>query len=101
MPPMKAMQLVTFGETPRFELTEHPDPKPGPGEVVVALQAAALNRRDRWIWAQPGYCELPVTLGSGGAGVVAGVGRPSGSGTRAAGHAPPVGASALSDPTLG
>jgi zinc-binding alcohol dehydrogenase/oxidoreductase len=51
-----------------------PDPDPGPGEVVVALEAAALNRRNLWIWKMPGYCELPVTLGSDGAGTVAAIG---------------------------
>ena len=38
---------------------------------AIDLQAAALNRRDAWIWTQPGYCPLPVTLGSDGAGTVA------------------------------
>ena len=41
---------------------------------MVALRAAALNRRDRWVWTDPGYCPLPVTLGSDGAGVVVAVG---------------------------
>jgi NADPH:quinone reductase-like Zn-dependent oxidoreductase len=48
-----------------------PDPVPGPGEVVIDVRAAALNRRDAWIWTQPDYCRLPVTLGSDGAGRVA------------------------------
>jgi NADPH:quinone reductase-like Zn-dependent oxidoreductase len=72
--PMRAARLVTFGETPRFELHDVPDPVPGPGEVVVDVHAAALNRRDPWIWRSPGYCELPVTLGSDGAGVVSAIG---------------------------
>ena len=68
------MQLVGYGDPPRFELREVPDPEPGPGEVVVALRTAALNRRDPWIWTSPGYCELPVTLGSDGAGTVVAIG---------------------------
>jgi NADPH:quinone reductase-like Zn-dependent oxidoreductase len=71
---MRAARLVEFGASPAFELQEVPDPSPGPGEVSVALRAAALNRRDRWIWRSAGYCPLPVTLGSDGAGVVAAVG---------------------------
>jgi zinc-binding alcohol dehydrogenase/oxidoreductase len=71
---VRAQRLVSFGDPPRFELTELPDPAPGPGEAVVALRAAALNRRDWWVWTMPGYCELPVTLGSDGAGVVVAVG---------------------------
>ena len=71
---MRAARLVGFGEPPRFELAEIPDPAPGPDEVIVDLRAAALNRRDWWIWTAPGYCPLPVTLGSDGAGVVGAVG---------------------------
>jgi zinc-binding alcohol dehydrogenase/oxidoreductase len=70
---MTALRQVEFGDPPRFELAQVPDPEPGPGEVVVALRAAALNRRDPWIWTTPGYCPLPVTLGSDGAGVIAAV----------------------------
>jgi zinc-binding alcohol dehydrogenase/oxidoreductase len=66
--------LVAFGEVPRFEVQEIPDPTPGPGEAVVDLRAAALNRRDWWIYRKPGYCPLPVTLGSDGAGVVSAIG---------------------------
>lgn len=71
---MIATRLVGFGDPPAFRLEELPDPVPGSGEVVVALRAAALNRRDRWLWAEPSSCELPVTLGSDGAGTVAAIG---------------------------
>jgi NADPH:quinone reductase-like Zn-dependent oxidoreductase len=68
------MRLVEFGDRPRFDLLEVDDPLPGPGQVVVRVVAASLNRRDPWIWSAPGYCALPVTLGSDGAGVVSNVG---------------------------
>ncbi|MGZ4169263.1 MAG: zinc-binding dehydrogenase [Solirubrobacteraceae bacterium] len=71
---MRAQRLVAFGDPPRFELAEVPDPVPGRDEAVVALRAAALNRRDWWVWTAEGYCALPVTLGSDGAGVIADVG---------------------------
>ena len=71
---MKAARLVAFGNPPAFELVSLPDPLPADREVVVALEAASLNRRDSWIWRQPGYCRLPVTLGSDGAGIVEAVG---------------------------
>ena len=51
---------------------EHPDPIPGAGEVLVELRAAALNRRDALNRAGigPAYrFELPLVLGSDGAGV--------------------------------
>ncbi len=53
-------------------LEDRPDLQPASGEVVVQLKAAALNRRDFWITQgmYPGI-ELPVVLGSDGAGVVA------------------------------
>ena len=90
---MRALRLVEFGDPPRFEVGQVPDPEPGPGEVVIALRAAALNRRDWWIWTTPGYCRLPVTLGSDGAGVIAVVG------DDVAGLA--VGDEVIFDPTLG
>lgn len=71
---MRAAQLVGFGDPPAFEVRTVPNPEPGAGEVVVDLKAAALNRRDWWIWTQPGHAVLPVTLGSDGAGVVSAIG---------------------------
>lgn len=67
------MRLVAFGDPPSFELQHVPDPEPAPGEVVIELRAAALNRRDWWIWTAPGN-QLPVTLGSDGAGVISALG---------------------------
>ena len=71
---MRAARLTAFGDPPTFELVEVADPMPAEGEVVVDIVAAALNRRDPWIWLTPGCCPLPVTLGSDGAGVVSTVG---------------------------
>lgn len=72
---MIAARLVGFGDPPTFAVSEVPDPVPGPGEVVVELRAAALNRRDRWIWADPDESTaVPVTLGSDGAGTIATIG---------------------------
>jgi zinc-binding alcohol dehydrogenase/oxidoreductase len=71
---MRAARLVRFGDPPVFELAQIPDLTPAPGEVVIDLRAAALNRRDWWIWTAPGHCPLPVTLGSDGAGVVGAIG---------------------------
>lgn len=68
---MQAVELRRHGDPAEaLAAVELPDPEPGPGEVVVALEAAALNRRDAWLRATPGSCEPPVVLGSDGAGRV-------------------------------
>lgn len=66
---MKAVRVHGGGEL-RYE--EAPDPVAGPGEVVVELRAAALNRRDLLVRKPPGPAyefPLPVIPGSDGAGV--------------------------------
>jgi NADPH:quinone reductase-like Zn-dependent oxidoreductase len=63
---MRAAVVREFG---RVEVGEHPDPEPGPDEVVVELRAAALNRRDTYVvWGTQPH-PLPVVPGSDGAGV--------------------------------
>jgi zinc-binding alcohol dehydrogenase/oxidoreductase len=66
---VRAALLTGYGEPPTFELSDVPDPHPGPGEVAVDLVCAALNRRDWWLWRAPDT-PLPVILGSDGAGRV-------------------------------
>ncbi len=90
---MRAARLVAFGTTPGFELLDIPVPRAGAGEVVVDIHAAALNRRDPWVWKTDGYCPLPVTLGSDGAGIVSEVG--------AGAHDISVGDAVVINPTLG
>ena len=70
---MKALVLEELKQP--LQLRERPDPAPGPGEVVVTLEAASLNRRDYWIreGLYPGI-STPAVLGSDGAGVVSAVG---------------------------
>ena len=70
---MRAARLTLAASEPRFEIAELPDPVAGPGEVVIDLVTAALNRRDWWIWREPST-PVPVTLGSDGAGRVAAIG---------------------------
>lgn len=56
-------------------LEDRDDLEPAPGEVVVQLRAAALNRRDYWITQglYPGI-KPPVVLGSDGVGTVKKIG---------------------------
>jgi NADPH:quinone reductase-like Zn-dependent oxidoreductase len=66
---MLAVELRAFGDPTGLVPGELPDPVPGRGEVCVDLVAASLNRRDWWIrWG--GKAELPLVLGSDGAGVI-------------------------------
>jgi len=48
---MKAILCTHFGGPDDLELADLPDPAPGPGEVVVAVKAAALNFFDTLIIA--------------------------------------------------
>ncbi len=71
---MKAVRVHTGGEL-RYE--EAPDPVAGPGEVVVELRAAALNRRDMLVRSPPGPAydfRKPFVAGHDGAGVHQGTG---------------------------
>ncbi len=66
---MQAFRIHEGGEG-RFE--EAPDPVAGPGEVVVELRAAALNRRDILVRNPPGPAydfPKPFVAGHDGAGV--------------------------------
>lgn len=73
---MKAVAIRAHGGPEAVSLEELPDPEPGPGEVLVAVKAAALNHLDLWVrkgW--PGLkLAFPHVLGSDIAGVVEEVG---------------------------
>ena len=71
---MKAMILREIEGPESLSYEDAPDPEPGPGETLVRLHAAALNRRDVFVTrgqypgAKPDA--LPVILGSDGSGEV-------------------------------
>src|SRR5918994_490026 len=71
---MKAMVLREIESPESMSYEDAPDPEPGPGETVVRLRAAALNRRDVFVTRgqYPGAKPeaLPVILGSDGSGEV-------------------------------
>lgn len=72
---MKAIVMRDPGGPETLRLEDVSDPKPGPGEALVRLKAAALNHRDVWIRkGQYAGIKLPAILGSDGAGVVEAVG---------------------------
>ena len=43
---MKAVEISKFGPPEVLTLVERPDPRPGPGELVIAVAAAGVNRPD-------------------------------------------------------
>jgi zinc-binding alcohol dehydrogenase/oxidoreductase len=66
---MQAIALIENGGPEVVKIREHPDPTPGPGEVLVELRAAALNRRDTLVRTGVYDFPFPYVLGSDGAGV--------------------------------
>lgn len=72
---MRAIRLNSIGGPENLALETLPPLQPAPGEVLVRIRAAALNHRDVFI-TQGLYpnVALPRTLGSDGAGEVAGLG---------------------------
>jgi NADPH:quinone reductase-like Zn-dependent oxidoreductase len=73
---MKAIAIRAHGGPEAVSLVELPNPTPGPGQVVVAVKAAALNHLD--IWVRVGWPGLrlafPHVLGSDVAGVIEAIG---------------------------
>jgi len=72
---MKAVLQHSFGPPEVLRLEEVPDPIAGPGEVVVAVQAAGVNPVEAYIrsgiYPKPA---TPFTLGTDGAGLIDSVG---------------------------
>ena len=73
---MKAILFHQHGGPDVLEYTEIPTPEPGPGQALIRLHAAALNRLDIWVrngW--PGIkLEYPHIPGADGAGEIAELG---------------------------
>ncbi|MEE4380213.1 MAG: zinc-binding dehydrogenase [Candidatus Competibacteraceae bacterium] len=68
---MRAVVLPQTGGPNQLRIEQVKTPTPEPGQVRVALRAAALNRRDVWIslGLYP-RIQLPCILGSDGAGII-------------------------------
>lgn len=73
---MKAILFHQHGGPEVLQYADFPAPEPGPGQVLIRLRAAALNRLDLWVrqgW--PGiHLEYPHIPGADGAGEVASLG---------------------------
>ncbi|MBC7167671.1 NAD(P)-dependent alcohol dehydrogenase [Phenylobacterium sp.] len=75
---MRALRAAEPWGLDNLTLVEAPDPKPGPGEVLVRMRAVSLNYRD-WMMINGLYGRAPTTAGqvtpfSDGCGVVEAVG---------------------------
>lgn len=73
---MKAAVIHQNGGLEELKIANIPAPSPGPGEVSIAVKAAALNHLDIWMRkGRPGLTfSFPHVLGSDAAGVVSAVG---------------------------
>jgi 2-desacetyl-2-hydroxyethyl bacteriochlorophyllide A dehydrogenase len=57
---MNAVQLMAHGRPGRLQYGAVPDPEPGPGDVVVRVEACGVNRLD--LWAEEGELPIPIHL---------------------------------------
>ncbi len=73
---MKAMRISQYGDPSVMQLTDIPQPKPGPGEAVIRVHAAGVNYADIYFRNGSGRIPIPFpyTLGIEGAGAVEAVG---------------------------
>ena len=66
---MKAIRIHEDGGPEVLRYEDAPDPEPGPGEVLIRLRAASLNRLDLWVRAGLPSVPKPRILGADGAGL--------------------------------
>ncbi|NQX45488.1 zinc-binding dehydrogenase [Paenibacillus tritici] len=71
---MKAVVHVGYGGLEGLRYEDMADKQPGAGEVKVKLKAAGLNHRDLFIMADRTELDVPLIVGSDGAGRIEAVG---------------------------
>jgi NADPH2:quinone reductase len=71
---MKAIQMTKTGGPEVMELREAPMPEPGPGQVLVKIEAAGVNFVDVYLREGRYPAKLPSIPGQEAAGVVAALG---------------------------
>lgn len=71
---MKAIQVPVPGGPENMQLRDVPTPTPGPGQALVRLAASGVNFIDVYFRIGLYKADLPVTLGSEGAGTVEAIG---------------------------
>ena len=73
---MKAIRVREFGDPEVMKVEEVPDPKPGPGQVVVNIRAIGTNPVETYIRSGIYHIKppLPYTPGNDAAGIVESIG---------------------------
>ncbi len=71
---MKAVRIETHGGPDVLRLVELPTPKPGPGQVLVGIEAVGVNFIDTYQRSGLYQLPLPAVLGQEGAGRVVSLG---------------------------
>jgi NADPH:quinone reductase-like Zn-dependent oxidoreductase len=72
--PMKAIRIHAHGGLDQLRVDEIDPPTPGPHQVLIKIQAAALNHLDLFVREGIPGVPLPVIMGADAAGVVREVG---------------------------
>jgi zinc-binding alcohol dehydrogenase/oxidoreductase len=67
---LKAIRIHEDGTPEVLRYEDAPDPEAGPGEVLIRLRAASLNRLDLWVRKGLPSVPKPRILGADGAGTV-------------------------------
>src|ERR1035438_6577026 len=71
---MKSIQVKSPGGPEKMELVEVPKPTPGPQQALVRIAASGVNFIDVYFRIGLYKADMPITLGSEGAGTVEAVG---------------------------
>jgi NADPH:quinone reductase-like Zn-dependent oxidoreductase len=71
---LKAIRIHEDGGPEVLRYEDAPDPEVGPGEVLIRLRAASLNRLDLWVRKGLPSVPKPRILGADGAGTVEALG---------------------------
>ncbi|MBZ5502452.1 MAG: quinone oxidoreductase [Acidobacteriia bacterium] len=71
---MKAMRITAAGDPSVLQLQDIPQPKPGPGEVLIRVGASGVNFADIYMRKGAVPVPLPFTPGIEGSGTVEAVG---------------------------
>ena len=71
---MKSIQVKVPGGSEKMELVEVPKPTPGPQQALVRIAASGVNFIDVYFRTGLYKADIPITLGSEGAGTVEAVG---------------------------